>query len=98
MILPYRTASQSGVIPLAYNYNKPVITSNLESLTEVINEGKTGYTFESESELESKILSFFNNYNSNTYEENICDYKKNLSWDSFINGIEDIYSRLNETS
>ena len=98
VVLPYRTASQSGVIPLAYNYNKPVITSNLESLTEVIDEGKTGHTFDSDSELSSEILSFFNSYKRDIYEKNIYDYKKNLSWPSFINGIEDVYSRLNETS
>ena len=96
VVLPYRTASQSGVIPLAYNYNKPVITSNLVSLTEVIEEGRTGHTFDLESELEVKILDFFNSYDSHPYEENIRKYKKIFSWDSFINGIEDVYSRLNE--
>lgn len=98
VVLPYRTASQSGVIPLAYHYNKPVITSDLESLSEVIDDGKTGYTFSEKNGLDMKILDFFNNYNEQFYENNIKDYKQKLSWDLFISGIEDIYFELDENS
>ena len=40
VVLPYKRASQSGVIPLSYHYNKPIITSDLEGLTEVVQDGK----------------------------------------------------------
>ena len=36
----------SGVIPLAYTFSKPVIVSNIASLTEYVDHGKTGYVFE----------------------------------------------------
>ena len=47
VILPYIDASQSGVIPLAYTFSKPVIVSNVGSLTEYVEHGKTGLIFES---------------------------------------------------
>jgi glycosyltransferase involved in cell wall biosynthesis len=47
LILPYAEASQSGVIPLAYTFSKPVIVSNVGSLSEYVEHGKTGMIFES---------------------------------------------------
>ena len=46
LILPYVDASQSGVIPLAYTFSKPVIVSNVGSLSEYVEHGKTGLIFE----------------------------------------------------
>jgi glycosyltransferase involved in cell wall biosynthesis len=45
LILPYVDASQSGVIPLAYTFSKPVIVSNVGSLSEYVEHGKTGLIF-----------------------------------------------------
>lgn len=46
LVLPYTNASQSGVIPLAYTFSKPVIVSNVGSLPEYVDQGETGYIFE----------------------------------------------------
>lgn len=42
-ILPYIEASQSGVIPISYLYRVPVITSNVEGLTQYVEHEKTGF-------------------------------------------------------
>jgi alpha-maltose-1-phosphate synthase len=47
LILPYVDASQSGVIPLAYTFSKPVIVSNVGALYEYVEHGKTGLIFDS---------------------------------------------------
>lgn len=44
VLLPYRAVTGSGVVPVAYRYGKPVIVSDLPGLTEVVTEGKTGWT------------------------------------------------------
>ena len=43
VLLPYRSSSGSGVIPLAYRYGKPVIVSDLPALTEVVRDRRTGW-------------------------------------------------------
>ena len=98
VVLPYRSASQSGVIPLAYHYNRPVITSNIQSLIEVVEQGSTGYIFErcDIDDLVFKILNFFDSYNYEFYNDKIEKYKINFSWNFFISGIENIYDKLNE--
>ncbi len=42
VVLPYREASQSGVIPLAYEFGKPVVATRVGSLPEVVDDGGSG--------------------------------------------------------
>jgi alpha-maltose-1-phosphate synthase len=42
VILPYVDASQSGIIPIAFSFKKPVIASNVGSISEVIDNGING--------------------------------------------------------
>jgi glycosyltransferase involved in cell wall biosynthesis len=42
VVLPYTDASQSGVIPLAYAFGKPVVATTVGSIPEVVDHGQTG--------------------------------------------------------
>lgn len=48
VVYPYKCMSQSGALKVAYNYNRPVITSNLQGFTDEVKEGIDGFIFESE--------------------------------------------------
>lgn len=58
VVLPYIEATQSGVIPAAFAYEKPVIASRVGSLHEIVQDGKNGLlvTPGDVEELCSKIL------------------------------------------
>jgi glycosyltransferase involved in cell wall biosynthesis len=43
IVLPYIEASQSGVIPLAYTFSKPVVATTVGALPEMVEDGGTGY-------------------------------------------------------
>jgi glycosyltransferase involved in cell wall biosynthesis len=43
VVLPYIEATQSGVIPVAYPFCKPVVASSVGALPEVVIDGKTGF-------------------------------------------------------
>lgn len=46
VVLPYTHATQSGVIPLAYAFSKPVVATKVGCLDEQVVEGETGYMCE----------------------------------------------------
>ena len=43
VVLPYIEASQSGIIPIAYAFKKPVVVTNVGSIPEVVDDGITGF-------------------------------------------------------
>jgi len=42
VVLPYRSATQSGILNIAYGYEKPVVITNVGGLSEFVEDGKTG--------------------------------------------------------
>lgn len=48
IVLPYRRIYQSGVLLMAMSYKKPVIASNLDGMSEIVEHGKNGLLFKSE--------------------------------------------------
>ncbi len=42
VVLPYRSATQSGILNMAYGFEKPVVITDVGGLGEFVDEGKTG--------------------------------------------------------
>ena len=89
VVLPYKTASQSGIVQIAYHFDTPVIVSNVGGLPEIVDEGKTGYCVEPNSNAFAKaIKSFYENDNIIEMNSNISEYKSQFSWDAMVKAIE----------
>ena len=43
VVLPYRAATQSGVVPMAFAYGVPVIVTPVGALSEMVQHGTTGW-------------------------------------------------------
>ena len=43
VVLPYIEASQSGVVPTAYGFRKPVVVTDVGSIPEIVHDGRTGF-------------------------------------------------------
>jgi glycosyltransferase involved in cell wall biosynthesis len=54
--LPYIEASQSGVIPIAYSFGVPVVTSDIPGLTEFVEDGVSGIVCRDIPELRDALL------------------------------------------
>lgn len=82
--LPYRTATQSGITQIAFNFNRPVIVSNVGGLSEIVPNGKVGYVVEPNSdEFAKAIVKFYKEDKFAEFSENVKLHKKLFSWDNF---------------
>ena len=89
VVLPYLSATQSGIIPVAYFYDKPVVVTDVGALTEVVEDGNTGYVVKpnDEGSLAKAICKFFESGERQSIEENIVNEKKKYDWETFTTGI-----------
>lgn len=97
LVLPYKSATQSGVVALAYQMELPMIATNVGALGSTIKESKTGLVVESitPKAISDAIRDFFNADNDHSrYEENLKKEKKRLSWANFTQSIESFFSNL----
>ena len=86
VVVPYKTASQSGVIQLAYSFQKPVIASNIDGLNEAVIEEKTGFLFQNKDhfDLAKRIRQFFYSYQKHNYPDQISNFNKDYTWKIFV--------------
>ena len=92
VILPYKDATQSGIVQIAMNFVKPIIAANVGGLGEVVHNNNTGFIVDAKnpSQLAEAILRF---YNENKEEEFIKNTEKELekySWEKFVEGIMEL--------
>jgi alpha-maltose-1-phosphate synthase len=43
VVLPYTDGTQTGVVPIAYSFGKPVVVTDIGSIAESVDDGKTGF-------------------------------------------------------
>jgi glycosyltransferase involved in cell wall biosynthesis len=86
VVLPYRTATQSGVLQLAYGHGLPVIVTPAGALPEMVRQGETGFVArDCSSEGIAEAVGEFLESRSNLTEVRsaIALLCKDFSWDSF---------------
>ena len=86
VVLPYRSATQSAIIQVAFGHQRPVITTNVGGLAEAVSDGKTGLIVppEDPSELADAILRFFDEELEDKFVENIVRENGRFSWEKLV--------------
>ncbi len=99
-VLPYVSATQSGIVQIAYNYNLPVVTTNVGGLPEVVRDGKTGFIVPpaDPSALAEATIRFFDEDWARDFSAGVAAEKEKYSWDRMAEAVERLASKRTEDS
>ena len=95
VVLPYKTATQSGVTQICYNFCTPVIVTNVGGLAEIVPDDRVGYVCEPTIEGVTSALERI--YEGNTltrFAENMTEERKRFSWSAMCDAIEEVYDKI----
>jgi glycosyltransferase involved in cell wall biosynthesis len=90
VIQPYRSATQSGVTPLAYHYEKPMIVTNVGGLPSLVPHEKAGLVVAPEPKaIADGILKFYQ-LGENYFIPHLRSEKLKYNWSNLVHTIVDL--------
>jgi len=91
VVLPYRSASGSGVAAVAYHYVRPILATRVGGLRDVVEEGRTGFMVDPDSSrLLAETLRTLDRETLGRMHENIRVRKTRATWESLTGNVIDL--------
>ena len=90
VVQPYKNATQSGVTPLAYHFEKPMIVTNVGGLPSLVPNNKVGLIAEPNAEsIAEKIIDYFTKGEA-YFLPHLIEEKKKFTWSKMTASIKQI--------
>jgi len=90
VVQPYKNATQSGVTPLAYHFEKPMIVTNVGGLPSLVPNNKVGLIAEPNAEsIAEKIIDYFTKGEA-YFLPHLIEEKKKFTWSKMTVSIKQI--------
>ncbi|MFG6370066.1 MAG: glycosyltransferase family 4 protein [Lachnospiraceae bacterium] len=92
VVLPYESATQSGIVQIAYGFEKPVIVTNVGGLPDVVTDKKTGYVVEAKNsqQLAQAVIAYYKDDMEKNFVENVRKEAYRFSWDRLTEKVEEL--------
>ena len=93
LVLPYRTATQSGVTQIAYNFSLPMIVTRVGGLPEIVPDGRIGLVCEPTVEAIAEAMQ--RTYEGDTLQrlkDNFAEERKRFSWSAMCDKLLEVYN------
>jgi len=87
VVQPYRHATQSGVTPLAYYFEKPMIVTNVGGLPKLVPDRLTGIVAEPRADSIASAILMFYELGENYFIPHLRSEKQKYSWANLVNTI-----------
>ena len=94
IIQPYKNATQSGVTPLAYHFEKPMLVTNVGGLADTVPHLKTGIVVAPTAEEIAKGIETLYELGEKHFIPNIIEEKKKYSWSQMTEKFLALYQKL----
>ena len=91
LVLPYRTATQSGVTQIAYNFSLPMIVTRVGGLPEIVPDGRVGILCEPDAEsIKEALERLYDGATLQRFKENFSEERKRFSWEAMCDKMEEV--------
>lgn len=92
VVLPYISATQSGIVQIAYGFQKPVLVTNVGGLPDVVTDQHTGYVVEAGSAraIADAVCDYFTQDKEEEFIRNIGAEAERFSWGTFVKRLEEL--------
>ena len=95
VVQPYKNATQSGVTPLAYHFEIPMIVTNVGGLPEIVTDGVSGFVTDTRPQSIAKAISDFYDKNmKEKMEAGAASEKNKFGWGKMITRITELFHSL----
>lgn len=93
LVLPYRTATQSGVTQIAYNFSLPMVVTRVGGLPEIVPDGRVGLVCEPTVEAIAESLQrIYQGDELIRFKENFAEERKRFSWGAMCDKLIEVYN------
>ena len=92
LVLPYYSATQSGVTQIAYNFDTPMIATRVGGLAEIVTDGVSGIVTDVSAEsIAGAIGEFYTPHTAEKLRLGVEKEKVRFSWQATADRIEELY-------
>ena len=95
VVLPYRTATQSGVVSLAYHFETPLVVTDHPGLKKPVEDDQTGWVCPPEATHLSQTVGTYFDTKTGAEEKNLCTAKKHYTWEQYATWLYQFLDREN---
>ena len=91
VVLPYVQASASAILQIAYGFGLPVVATLVGALSEVVEDGKTGYLVppKDPEAIARAVHVFFSYADPAEFRRNIQEYRRRFTWEGLARTVEE---------
>ncbi len=92
VVQPYRTATQSGVTQIAYQFCVPMVVTDVGGLAEIVPDGRVGYVCEPTVQGVARAVErMYEGDALERFRRNLMEERKRFSWEEMCNRITELY-------
>ena len=97
VVQPYRNATQSGVTPLAYHFEVPMIVTNVGGLAAMVPHEVAGLVAEPNAASIAKNIALYFSKGSEAFLPGLQQEKKKYSWEMMVQAVEQLAVQTPQT-
>ncbi len=96
-VLPYASATQSGIVQIAFGFGTPVVVTSVGGLPEVVADGRTGFVVppKDAKALADAVIRFFKEDKRDQFSKAIETDRERFSWQRMVETIEEMVATSN---